>query len=226
MTRNKPQARSSAALTGRHALRIDGIDGRLSKLKRRRRKAFFAALSVVMVMAIWVWWRQWSAPYRALMTFLNALERGDLDTVYALTPSQERAKGIITPELVRRTYEHLLRPRWLERYRLVQVERPSPKNDGPPEIWVRSVAVQFVLHYRDAQGNTINPPLIVYVSRTPQDREWRIPFSYFVFLTAHRLIGFESHQGDTWMYRMGYRFIYLHNGFVEPLEPHLFGGVR
>ncbi len=194
--------------------------------RRQRWKTSFIALSVVVVMVIGVWWWQWQAPYRTLMTFLAALEKGDLDTVYALTPSQERTKGIITPELVRRTYDHLLRPQWLERYRLVRVERTSPHGDMPPEIWVRSVAVRFVLHYRDAQGNALEPPLIVYVSRPPQDKGWRIPFSYFVFIAAHRLIGFESHQGDAWMYRMGYRFIYLHDGFVEPLEPHLFGGVR
>ncbi len=195
-------------------------------MQRRRWKSGLIGLSVVAVMVIGVWWRQWSAPYRTLMTFLAALEKGDLDTVYALTPSQERAKGIITPELVRRTYEHLLRPRWLERYRLVRIERTSPKGDMPPEIWVRSVAVRFVLHYRDAQGNALEPPLIVYASRPPQDKGWRIPFSYFVFIAAHRLIGFEPSEGDAWMYRMGYRFIYLHDGFVEPLEPHLVGGVR
>jgi len=185
----------------------------ISQLRKR-----FLFVSGMVLLVIGVWWWQWQAPYRTLMTFLVALEKGDIETLYALTPQAEREYKIVTPDLIRKTYQYLLRPQLIERYQLVRIERTSPK--GPkPEIWIRSVAVRFYLYYQDAKGNKIEPPLVVYVTRPPEDRRWRIPFSYYVYTTAHSLIGFDETQGDAWMYRAGYRFVYFHDGGVMPLKP-------
>jgi len=154
-----------------------------------------------------IWWWQWRAPYRTLMAFLNALEKGDIETLYNLTPPKERRLKIITPELIQQTYHYLLKPLLLNHYKLVGIKRLSYNG-----------AVKFILYYRDEKGNEINPPLIVFVSRPPNERQWYIPFSYFVFTTAHSLIGFDETEGDAWMYRTGYRFVYLHNGGIIPLK--------
>jgi hypothetical protein len=172
-------------------------------------------LSIALVI-IGVWWWQWQAPYRTLMTFLSALEKGDINTLYALSPPKERELKIINLELIRYTYKKLLRPLLLDRYRLIDIKRTSP-GSMKPELWIRNVAVRFYLRYQDSQGNEIKPPLVVYVTRPPGERRWYVPFSYCVFTTAHSLIGFDETQGDAWMYRAGYRFVYFHDGGILPL---------
>ncbi len=164
--------------------------------------------SVILVIVL-IWWWQWYAPYRTLKVFLSALERGDVNTLYSLSPPKERQLKIITPDLIRTTYQTLLRPRLLERYQLVRIKRGSPED----------AAVVFYLYYQDEQGNEIKPPLVVFIIRPPGERRWYIPFSYYVFTTAHSLIGFDETEGDAWMYRIGYRFVYLHNGGIIPLKP-------
>ena len=170
------------------------------------------------LLVVLVWWWQWQAPYRTLKTFLVALERSDINTLYNLSPPKEREHKIITPELVQYTVQHLLRPFLLDRYQLVGIRRSSPRG-GKPEIWIRDTAVLFILYYRDEKGNEISPPLVAFVSRPPEERKWYVPFSYFVYTTAHSLIGFDETQGDAWMYKAGYRFVYLHNGGIIPLKP-------
>lgn len=157
-------------------------------------------------------------PYHTLMIFLNALERGEVETLYALAPLRERQYKVITLELIRKTYKQFLHPYLITRYHLVRIKRTSPIS-MQPELWIRSRSVRFYLYYRDDKGNTIEPPLVVYVTRTPDERGWRIPISYFVYTTAHSLIGFDVTQGDAWMYRVGYRFVYFHDGGVMPLKP-------
>lgn len=170
------------------------------------------------LLVVLVWWWQWQAPYRTLKTFLVALERSDVNTIYNLAPPKERKLEIITPDLIQYTVQHLLRPLLLDRYQLVGIRRSSTRS-GRPEIWIRDTAVLFVLHHRDREGNEISPPLVVFVSRPLGEKKWYVPFSYFVYTTAHSLIGFDETQGDAWMYRVGYRFVYLHNGGVMPLKP-------
>lgn len=182
----------------------------------RKTKIVFAAGCVALIIT-GIWWWRWQSPYKTLLTFLRALERGDLETIYNLAPSKERNYRIITPELIQKTYNLLLR-QLVSNYRLVRIQRTS-LHSLKPEFWIYSRAVRFYLYYCDDKGNFINPPLVVYVTYPPDDRCWRIPFSYFVFTTAHSLIGFDETQGDAWMYRVGYRFVYLHNGGVMPLKP-------
>ena len=173
---------------------------------------------ILLLLSVLVWWWQWQAPYRTLKSFLSALEQGDVNALYNLAPPKERELKIVTPELVRYTYQKLLRPLLLERYRLVRIQRAS-QYSPKPEIWIRDVAVVFYLYYRDDQGDEIKPPLVVFVSRPPGERRWFVPFSYYTYTTAHSLIGFNETQGDAWMYGAGYRFVYLHNGGIIPLKP-------
>jgi hypothetical protein len=170
------------------------------------------------LLSVLAWWWQWQAPYRTLKSFLSALERGDVNALYNLAPPKERELKIVTPELIHHTYQRLLRPMLLERYQLVRIQRASQENPKP-ELWIRDVAVVFYLYYRDDKGNEIKPPLVVFVSRPPGERKWYVPFSYYVYTTAHSLIGFDETQGDAWMYRAGYRFVYLHNGGIIRLKP-------
>lgn len=171
------------------------------------------------LLTVLAWWWQWQAPYRTLISFLEALERGDIDTLYSLAPPKERKLKIVTPELISYTYQQLLRPLLLEQYQLIDIRRAS-LSGSRPEIWIRDVAVVFYLYYRNkSDGKEINPPLVVFVSRPLGEKKWYIPFSYYVFTTAHSLIGFDETQGDAWMCRAGYRFVYLHNGGIVPLKP-------
>ncbi|MCS3921147.1 hypothetical protein Q2T83_01470 [Fervidibacter sacchari] len=188
-------------------------------MKRYRRLLrIFMTISSITLLTIGLWWWRWQAPYRTLKTFLYALEKGDINTLYNLAPPKERELKIITPELIRYTCQNLLHPLLFAKYRLVSIERTSPEGMRS-EIFIRNVAVRFYLYYRDDQGNEIKPPLVVYVTRPPGERRWYVPFSYYVFTTAHSLIGFDETQGDAWMYRAGYRFVYLHNGGIIRLKP-------
>lgn len=197
-----------------HVIKIRGCGQMRYK---RAVKCVLITVSIALTI-VGIWWWQWQAPYWVLLTFLRSLERGDTVTLYNLTPSAERRYHIITPELIQKTYQLFLRPQLIERYRLVRIKRTQPQS-LKPEIWIRSRAVRFYLYYCDDKGNFINPPLVVYVTRPLDDKGWRIPFSYFVFTTAHSLIGFDETQGDAWMYRVGYRFVYFHDGGVMPLKP-------
>lgn len=73
-------------------------------MKRYRRLLrIFMTISSITLLTIGLWWWRWQAPYRTLKTFLYALEKGDINTLYNLAPPKERELKIITPELIRYT---------------------------------------------------------------------------------------------------------------------------
>jgi len=111
-------------------------------MRKRIRVIFW--ITGLFLLSVLAWWWQWQAPYRTLKSFLSALERGDVNTLYNLAPPKEQELKIVTPALIRHTYQKLLRPLLLERYRLVRIQRASQENPKP-ELWIRDVAVVFYL---------------------------------------------------------------------------------
>ncbi len=170
-------------------------------IKKRRRLVYIITLSsVVMVVAIY-WWH-WQAPYRKLRLFLRALETGDIQTLYSLTPKRyERQICGLTPELIDKTYQQVLKPLFSE-YRLVYIRRTS-MSGLIPEIWIRSHVVPFQLKFRNRQGKTlfVLADVVWY-----HDEGWVVPWGIFVWKLLINTYGRE--QADVLMVGLGYDLIH------------------
>jgi len=175
---------------------------------QRRAKALL--IVTVVLAAVGVWWWQWQAPYRTLTAFLVALQRGDVSSLYALTPNYERR--FVTPELVARAYTQVIKPQLLEGKKIDRIWRTSLRKFFP-ELWLGRVrSVRFYLWVRDQQGRRQLTAIIV--QRPPIEERWRVPFSTFVVNT---LVGMYVAQGGAadkafdWafetMRRLGFQFV-------------------
>lgn len=89
----------------------------------RRKKGIVVLVSIALLVRVW-WW-QWQAPYRTLTIFLDALQRGDIDTLYALTPEHERR--YISSELIARAYKQVIKPHLLSGKTLDRIHRTSQR---------------------------------------------------------------------------------------------------
>ncbi len=153
---------------------------------QRRTKALLIVTAVLA--AVGVWWWQWQAPYRTLTAFLVALQRGDVSSLYALTPNYERR--FVTPELVARAYTQVIRPQLLEGKKIDRIWRTSLRKFFP-ELWLGRVrSVRFYLWVRDQRGKEQLTAIIV--QRPPIEEQWRVPFSTFLVNT---LVGMYVAQG-------------------------------
>jgi hypothetical protein len=175
---------------------------------QRRAKALL--IVTVVLAAVGVWWWQWQAPYRTLTAFLVALQRGDVSSLYALTPNYERR--FVTPELVARAYTQVIKPQLLEGKKIDRIWRTSLRKFFP-ELWLGRVrSVRFYLWVRDQQGRRQLTAIIV--QRPPVEERWRVPFSTFVVNT---LVGMYVAQGRAadkafdlafeTMRRLGFQFV-------------------
>ncbi len=130
-----------------------------------------------------VWWWHWQAPYRTLNSFLRALEMGDLDTLYSLTPVYERKYVGLDLKLIRHTYTNYLKPRFLDKHHLVRIQKfPQLRH-----WWKHGREVPFFLWYQDDKGQ--QKVTAVSVVRPLGEEEWKVPFSYFVYCVTKTLYG-------------------------------------
>lgn len=153
-----------------------------------RSKGLLASIVLVTVLTIGAGWWRWQAPYRTLTVFLNALYSGDIKTLYALAPNHERL--FVTEKLVNDTYQRFLKPLLIRHFpkdSLVRVQRDSDR----PRSYL------FYLWFRGQEK-----PLVVYLCYPPDRQGWRVPFSYFVWLTARGMYG--DPKADLLMRRWGY----------------------
>lgn len=165
-----------------------------------RRKLWITSV-ILAITLVGVWW-VWQAPYRTLTAFVNALYAGDIKTIYELTPVHEREQtGVkLNMELVERTYRQFLKPLLDQHYpreKLVRIQRESSKNVGS-----RRQAL-FYLWFRDELY-----PLVIYLCHPPDRQGWRVPFSYFVWLTAKGLYG----NPTPIMHQLGYEKVATADG--------------
>jgi len=169
-------------------------------LKRTRLKIIFCCIVITILIGVWYW--HWQAPYRTLISFLRALEQGDVDTIYALSSYKERNLGL-TKELVERSYYQFLKPILIKQYQLMRIRRISVTS-LKPELWIRQYSVPFVLYFLSADSKRII--VLSPVVRYPGEYRWCIPFSYFVYRTANaiyndRLKSFEL------LHKLGFKVI-------------------
>ncbi len=156
--------------------------------------------SIVRVAGIYWWY--WQAPSRVVRKFLRALEAGDIQTIYNLTPKRyEQQLCGLTPELIEKTYQKILKP-LLSEYRLVKVHRAS-RSSPIPEIWLRSHEVPFWLWFRNRQGKTLFTGVHAVWYR---DEGWRVPWGIFVWKLLIAAYGRE--QADVLMIGLGYDLIH------------------
>ncbi len=152
------------------------------------------------LIVVGVWW-VWQAPYRTLTTFLEALYAGDCKTIYNLTPNYERRYGIVTLELIERTYSQFLKPYLLTdfpRHRLIQIQHDS---DRPRSL---------IFYLRFSGQERL---LLVYLCNPPGRERWKVPFSYFVWLNA-KLYG----DANTIMRQLGYERVATPEGSAFSLK--------
>lgn len=169
------------------------------QMLRKRRFSLFLFVIGIPAIAVGVWWWHWQAPYRTLTAFLNALYAGNTQTLYQLTPNHERERAGVNLELVERTYRQFLKPLLDQRYqreKLVRIQRESSKNTRPREVL-------FYLWFQDEQY-----PLVIYLCLPPDRQGWKVPFSYFVWLTAKGLYG----NPTPLMRRLGYEKVATTDG--------------
>ncbi len=175
----------------------------------RRKKALL--IVAVALIAVGVWWWQWQAPYRTLTAFLDALQKGDVSSLYDLTPTYERR--FVTPELIAHAYKRVIRPYLLEGKEIDRIWRTSLRRMFLPELWLGRVrAVRFYIWFRDQQGR--KQMTAVIVQRPPFEERWRVPFSTFLINT---LVGIHVLQGGSpnkafdrafeIAHRLGFKFV-------------------
>ena len=171
----------------------------------QRKQVLTLSVIGITVILVGVWWWIWQAPYRTLTIFVNALYTGDVKTIYELTPAHEREQAGVDKELIARTYRQFLNPLLHQRYlreRLIHIQRESSRNTRPREVL-------FYLWFQDEKY-----PLVVYLCRPPDRQGWKVPFSYFVWLTAKGLYG----NPNPVMRQLGYEKVATTDGSVFWLQ--------
>lgn len=170
-------------------------------VKKRHKIAYIIAFSGVAIIVAIYWWH-WQAPSRTLRLFLRALQVGDIQTLYNLTPKRyERQICGLTPDLIDKTYQRILKP-LLSEYRLVGIRRTS-RSSLIPEIWLRSHEVPFWLWFRNSQGKTLfTTAHVVWY----HDEGWVVPWGIFVWKLLIAAYGRE--QADILMVGLGYDLIH------------------
>jgi len=81
------------------------------------------AVFLVVIGLIWWWWCK-QAPYRVARAFLNALQEGNIEGLYALSDPMERNLLKLTPENFRSAYNLLLKP-FFEEWRWKELRQPA-----------------------------------------------------------------------------------------------------
>jgi len=158
---------------------------------------FLIGTTAVIVTGIWYW--IWQAPYRTLTVFVDALYVGDTQKIYELMPAHEKGKASVGIELVERTYHQFLKPLLEQKYsreKIIHIQREKTAFTRPREA----------LFYIWFQGE--KHPLVIYLC-LPSDRQgWRVPFSYFVWLTAKGIYG----DPNPVMRQLGYKKVATTDG--------------
>jgi hypothetical protein len=173
-----------------------------SKVAKKKRKLAYIITLSIMVIIVTIYWWHWQAPYRKLRLFLRALEVGDIQTLYNLTPKRyERQICGLTLELIDKTYQQVLKPLFRE-YRLVSIRRTS-RSSPIPEIWIRSYVVPFRLRFHNSQGKTLFTVAEVIWYR---EEVWTVPWGIFVWKLLIAAYGRE--QADVLMVGLGYDLIH------------------
>jgi len=140
---------------------------------------------VIVAIIVGVWWWRWSAPYRTLTVFINALYSGDVKTLYALTPEHERR--ILNMELINRLYLQIIKPLLGDEFpqsSMTRVQRSSERPGIVNYLWPKLVI--FYLWFKDH-----DKPFVVYTYLYRQ-QGWKVPFTYFVWLNAKGLYGDDT----------------------------------
>jgi len=176
---------------------------------RRRIKALLIFTAVLT--AVGVWWWQWQAPYRTLTAFLDALQRGDVAALYALTPAYERR--FLTPTLIAHAYEQVIKPQLLNEKKIDRIWRTSLRGFFP-DLWLGRVrSVRFYLWVQDQRSNKKQLTAII-VQCPPIEERWRVPFSTFLVNTlvgAYVAQGGSADKAFDWAFetvrRLGFQFV-------------------
>ncbi|MDW8029433.1 MAG: hypothetical protein RMK94_13680 [Armatimonadota bacterium] len=179
---------------------------------------WIGSVSLGLFMVIGIWWWQWQSPYRTLITFLRALHKGDVDTIYALCPVHEMKTGL-TKDLVERTYRQFLKPVLLDKRELVRIQRIS--FHGPiPEIFIRQRIVPFLLWFKD-KGTGEMKPFYISVVHHPEEKKWKIAFGHFILRTAWIVTNNDNFKTFTLLSYLGYKIIWgdLGNFLIVSSKP-------
>ncbi len=168
-----------------------------------RKRLWTLVVTAAVATAVGVWWWQWSAPYRTLTAFMDALYAGNITTLHALTPTHEQKLAGVTPQLVEKTYRQFLKPLLEQRFPHERLMRIQRQNSGHRR------EVLFYLWFQGEQH-----PLVVYLCRPPDRQGWRVPFSYFVWLTAKGEYG----RATPIMRQLGYEKVATTDGGVFLLQ--------
>jgi hypothetical protein len=89
-----------------------------------KRRIVFGLIIVALVIGGLVWWWNKQAPYRVARAFLDALQEGDIERLYALSDPMERHLLKLTPDNFRSAYNLLLKS-FVEEWRWKKL-RPHP----------------------------------------------------------------------------------------------------
>ncbi len=157
------------------------------------------------MIVIGIWWWQWQAPYRTLIGFLKALQKGDIDAIYALSLDKERELGL-TKEVVERIYRLCLKPA-LSHQRIVRIERQNRS------LLIHEASIPFLLWFEG-----LNRPIVVGVVRWPGTRNWRISFSAFAMDIARFFVVRDDYQRYRLFKNMGLKFWVSSLGIVEDID--------
>mgnify|MGYP000157703651 CR=1 FL=1 len=141
-----------------------------------KRRTTIIVLFLIAVGLIWWWYKQ--APYRVARAFLNALQEGDIERLYALSDPMERNLLKLTPDNFRSAYNLLLKP-FFEQWRLKKLR---------PHIYARQYRFTLppdyfpiVITYEAKDGRR---QLGLIVPRWTEEG-WRVSlgrFIYFLYL--------------------------------------------
>jgi hypothetical protein len=99
-----------------------------------KRQIAFVLIIVALVIGGLVWWWNKQAPYRVARAFLDALQEGDIERLYALSDPMERHLLKLTPDNFRSAYNLLLKS-FVEEWRWKKTSPPplrSPISFLPP----------------------------------------------------------------------------------------------
>ena len=172
-------------------------------LKGRAR--WIAGFTSTCMIVIGIWWWQWQAPYRTLISFLKALQKGNIDAIYALSLDKERELGL-TKEVVERIYRRCLKPALSHRH-IVRIERQNRS------LLIREASIPFLLWFEG-----LNRPIVVGVTRWPGTRNWRISFSAFAMSITRAFVLRDDYQRYRLFRNMGLKFWVSPLGSIEDID--------